>query len=48
LSDILRGSLTEIESISGAVIAEGRRLSIPTPANLWAYHKIKALETQSG
>lgn len=48
LSDILRGGLTEIESISGAVIAEGRRLSIPTPANLWAYHKIKALETQSG
>ena len=48
LSDILRGSLTEIESISGAVIAEGRRLRIPTPANLRAYHEIKTLEIKVG
>jgi len=48
LSDILRGNPTEIESINGAVITEGRRLRIPIPANLRAYHEIKALEKKAG
>lgn len=37
LQDILRGAPTECDAINGAVVAEGRRLGIPTPVNeiLW-------------
>ncbi len=37
LQDLERGSRTEIDAINGAVVLEGRRLGVPTPANeaLW-------------
>jgi 2-dehydropantoate 2-reductase len=37
LQDILRGARTECDAINGAIVAEGRRLGIPTPVNeiLW-------------
>jgi 2-dehydropantoate 2-reductase len=37
LQDMLRGAQTEIDAINGAIVAEGRRLGIPTPVNevLW-------------
>ena len=33
LQDVLRGSPTEISTINGAVVREGRRLGVPTPVN---------------
>jgi 2-dehydropantoate 2-reductase len=33
LQDVLRGALTEIDAINGAVVREGARLGVPTPAN---------------
>jgi 2-dehydropantoate 2-reductase len=33
LQDVLRGAPTEIDAINGAVVREGARLSVPTPAN---------------
>jgi 2-dehydropantoate 2-reductase len=37
LQDLERGAATEIDALCGAVIAEGHRLSVPTPVNedLW-------------
>jgi 2-dehydropantoate 2-reductase len=37
LQDMLRGARTECDAINGAIVAEGRRLGIPTPVNdiLW-------------
>lgn len=46
LSDVIRGGPTEVESINGAIIIEGRRMEIPTPANLKAYEEVKRLENQ--
>jgi 2-dehydropantoate 2-reductase len=33
LQDVLRGVPTEIDAINGAVVREGARLGVPTPAN---------------
>jgi 2-dehydropantoate 2-reductase len=33
LQDVLRGAPTELDSINGAVVREGKRLGIPTPVN---------------
>ncbi len=33
LQDVLRGAPTEIDAINGAVVREGARLGVPTPAN---------------
>jgi 2-dehydropantoate 2-reductase len=33
LQDVLRGRRTEIEELNGFVVAEGRRLGVPTPFN---------------
>jgi 2-dehydropantoate 2-reductase len=44
LQDISRGSRTEIEAINGAVVREGRRLSVPTPVNEWLYSAVRDLE----
>lgn len=33
LQDVLRGAPTEIDAINGAVVREGRRRGVPTPAN---------------
>lgn len=41
--DILRGAQTEIESINGAVVREGKKLGVPTPINETLWHLVKAL-----
>ncbi len=48
LQDVLRGTPTEIEAISGAVMHEGAKLGIDTPVNALLYQLVKAIEdTQS-
>ena len=44
LQDILRGALTEIEVINGAVVARGLTTGIPTPVNSLLTRLVKALE----
>jgi 2-dehydropantoate 2-reductase len=44
LQDVERGRKTEIDTITGAVIEEGRRLGIPTPHNQTLYWLIRGLE----
>jgi len=33
LQDVIRGRRTEIEELNGYVVAEGKRLGVPTPFN---------------
>jgi len=42
--DILNKERTEIDVLNGAVVAEGKRLGIPTPVNEMIVNVIKALE----
>ncbi len=44
LQDVLRGSPTEIATINGAVVDEGRRLGVPTPANELLTALVQALD----
>lgn len=44
LQDILRGAPTEIDTINGAIVREGRRLGVPTPFNELLCDLVKALE----
>ena len=44
LQDILRGRLTEIDSINGALVQEGHRLGIATPVNRTLTLLIRNLE----
>lgn len=44
LQDILKGRLTEIDVINGAVVRKGAENGIPTPVNLMLTELIKALE----
>ena len=41
--DILRGAQTEIESINGAVVREGKKLGVPTSINETLYCLVKAM-----
>lgn len=45
LLDALRGRQTEIDAISGAIAAEGERLSVPTPVSRLLWRLVKAIET---
>jgi 2-dehydropantoate 2-reductase len=42
--DITSGRKTEIEAINGAVVREGERAGVPTPANRFVYHIIRLIE----
>ncbi len=44
LQDALRGSPTEIATINGAVVREGRRLGVPTPVNALLTSLVTALD----
>lgn len=44
LQDVLRGSPTEIATINGAIVAEGRRLGVPTPINALLAALVGALD----
>lgn len=45
LQSLEKGSVTEIDFINGAVVAEGERLGIPTPVNRTLVACIKGIET---
>lgn len=42
--DVLRGAKTEIESISGAVVSQGKSVGVDTPINIFLYDNVKAKE----
>jgi 2-dehydropantoate 2-reductase len=46
LQDIERGRPTEIDSINGIVVAEGRRLGLPTPANEVVWRLVRGLQVE--
>jgi 2-dehydropantoate 2-reductase len=43
LQDIEHGRPTEVESLNGAVVREGRRLGVPTPVNEELWRTVLAL-----
>jgi 2-dehydropantoate 2-reductase len=43
LQDIERGRPTEIDSINGVIVAEGRRLGVPAPLNEAVWRLVRAL-----
>ncbi|NOZ30157.1 MAG: 2-dehydropantoate 2-reductase [Chloroflexi bacterium] len=43
LQDVERGRLTEIDSINGVIVAEGRRLGVPTPVNETVWRLVRGL-----
>jgi 2-dehydropantoate 2-reductase len=45
--DIDRGRTTEIDTLTGAVIAEGDRLGIPVPVSRTVYRLVKAVEARA-
>ena len=47
LQDLDAGRHTEIDMFSGALMAIGKELGIPTPYNEYTYHIIKALEEKN-
>lgn len=44
LQDVERGRPIEIDSINRVIVAEGRRLGVPTPANDWVLRLVRGLE----
>jgi 2-dehydropantoate 2-reductase len=44
LQDVLRGSPTEIDAISGAVVRAGEAASLPVPVNRTLWNLVKAME----
>ncbi len=44
LQDVLRGGITEIASINGAIVREGTRLGVPTPINTILLSLIESLD----
>lgn len=43
LQDQDRGFPTEIDALSGAIVAEGKRLGVPTPVNQWLWDEVRSL-----
>jgi 2-dehydropantoate 2-reductase len=43
LQDVERGRPTEIDSINGVIVAEGRRLGVPTPVNETVWRLVRGL-----
>ena len=41
LQDVMRGRRTEIEELNGYVVAEGKRLGVPTPFNEAVVREVK-------
>jgi 2-dehydropantoate 2-reductase len=44
LQDLDRGARTEVDALCGAVVAEGRRLGVPTPVNEALWREVRARE----
>lgn len=47
LSDVLRGTPTEIDAISGAIVQTGQENNVPTPINHTLWRLVKAVTYQS-
>ncbi len=47
LQDVEAGHRTEIETITGSVVAEGKRLNVPTPVNETLMLLVKAIEEKT-
>uniref|UniRef100_K3W556 Ketopantoate reductase C-terminal domain-containing protein n=1 Tax=Globisporangium ultimum (strain ATCC 200006 / CBS 805.95 / DAOM BR144) TaxID=431595 RepID=K3W556_GLOUD len=45
LADLRNGSRTEIDAITGKIVAFGRTHGVPTPTNEWLVQRIKELES---
>jgi 2-dehydropantoate 2-reductase len=43
LQDVLRGALTEIDAICGAVVRAAQEHNIPVPVNLTCWKLVKAI-----
>ncbi len=48
LQDVERGRPTEIDAISGAIVAAGQRLGVPTPVNELLWDLVRSLPLQEG
>ena len=44
LQDLARGAITEIDALTGAVAAEGRRLGVPVPENETLWRQVRERE----
>lgn len=44
LQDLKRGATTEIDALSGAIVAEGRRLGVPVPVNELLWRQVRERE----
>lgn len=42
--DLQRGARTEVDAQNGAIVAEGRRLRVPTPVNEYLWQRIREME----
>lgn len=47
-SDILTGRKTELDTLNGAVVSEGKRLGVPTPVNETITRLVKLIEKNRG
>lgn len=45
LQDRDRSFPTEIDALCGAIVAEGKRLGVPTPVNRWLWDEVRTRET---
>ena len=43
LQDVMRGTITEIEAINGAIVRVGEHMGVPTPVNRLLYQLVKSL-----
>ena len=44
LQSLEKGSVTEIDFVNGAVVAQGRKLGVPTPVNMALVARMKGIE----
>ena len=44
LQDVLRGAVTEIEAINGAIVRRGEQLGVPTPVNKMLWQLVTSLD----
>jgi 2-dehydropantoate 2-reductase len=46
LQDVMRGTITEIEAINGAIVKMGEHFGVPTPVNRMLWRLVKSLDHQ--
>jgi 2-dehydropantoate 2-reductase len=48
LQDVERGRPTEIDSLNGVIVTEGKRLGVPTPVNEVVWRLVRGVADGSG